>query len=253
MLTPLKRVSRYFTDKKRHARSRRIATTPFYRAHPYSGPVRLASLDSRVAIDFELGFLYNRVLKAANTTIIATLASLKNESGDNPKDLFRKPSDLTEAETQQVPSLFRFAFVRNPYSRTLSAYLDKIARGKRQPLELTRKSSRPPSFEDFCVYLEDGGLYENPHWAPQSSVLIFRPDDYDFIGRTESLGSDLNVVIKRLSSDAGGSGIVDRQLHRTGANTLIADHYSGECQRIVSSLFQEDFTAFGYSPSLPNH
>ena len=123
MLTPFKRLSRYVTDHKRRARSGRIQATPFYRSHPYSGPVSLASLDSRVAIDFELGFLYNRVLKAANTTIIATLASLKGETKDNPKDVFRKPSDLDEGETQQVSSLFKFAFVRNPYSRTLSAYL----------------------------------------------------------------------------------------------------------------------------------
>lgn len=246
MLTPLKRVSRYFTDTKRRARSRRIAATPFYHAHPYRGPISLASLDSRVAIDFELGFLYNRVLKAANTTIIATLASLKGKTDGNPKDLFRTPSDLNENEAQQIPSLFEFAFVRNPYSRTLSAYLDKIARGKRQPLELAKKSGHPPSFEDFCIYLEHYGLYENPHWAPQSSVLLLSTNEYDFIGRTESLDSDLDVVVRQLRSHIGGSGMVDRQLHRTGADALIQDYYTAECQRIVGSLFRDDFRRFGY-------
>ena len=250
MLTPFKRVSRYVTDQRRRAKSRRIETAPFYCSYPYSGPVSLASLDSRVAIDFEHGFLYNRVLKAANTTIIATLASLKGEDNGNPKNLFRKPSDLTANETQQISSLFKFAFVRNPYSRTLSAYLDKIARGKRQPLELTRKSGQPPAFEDFCIYLEHGGLYENPHWAPQSSVLILRPNEYDFIGRTESLGADLDIIIKRLRGDKGGNGIVDRKTHSTGANTLMRDHYTSRCESIVRSLFREDFSQFGYPGSI---
>ena len=251
MFISLKLLSNFFTDYKRRARSRRVARSPFYLRHPYSGPVSLASLDSRVAIDFDLGFLYNRVLKAANTTIIATLASWRGEVGGHPKALFRRPSELNPHEVQMTPALFKFTFVRNPYTRTLSAYLDKISRGKRKPLELAKKSGRTPSFEDFCIFLERGGLYDNLHWAPQASALLLPLEDFDFIGHTESLGSGLDSVRKRIRIETGTSGTVDRRLHSTNANALIREHYTSRCQRIIRTLYQEDFTQFGYSFSLP--
>jgi len=247
MFISLKYISRRLTDHRRSSRSRRIAESPFYLRHPYCGPVSLESVDSRVAIDFDLRFLYNRVLKAANTTIIATLASWKGETDADPKALFRRPSELDPHDVQKISSLFKFTFVRNPYTRTLSAYLDKIARGKRRPIELVKQSGRAPSFEDFCIFLEQGGLYKNPHWAPQSSVLILPLDGFDFIGHIESLGSGLDNVRKRIRLNNGADGIVDRRLHSTSAKALIGEHYTSRCQRIVSSLYCEDFKQFGYS------
>jgi hypothetical protein len=242
--------------RNRQGRDFDIASAPFYRKRPFGGQVRLKSADRRGVVDFDFGFFYNRVPKAANTTIMSNLAKWKNgglpPAATDLRSLFPlTPAQLTEEQVERFGQLFKFTFVRNPYARVLSAYLDKIAKdgepARRRKMRRT-SSDGVPSFEDFVRWLDRDGLHEDMHWAPQSSILVIPVEEFDFIGKVEKLNGDFLKVAKRLGRvrDPNENEVQTFAPHSTGADDKMSGYYNAELKGVVARLYREDFERFGY-------
>ncbi len=227
---------------------------PFYKAFPYTGSASPRSVDDRGCVDIDMGFFYNRIPKAANSTVVSSLASLKMQREIGSKEgkrLFKRPSALSAGEVAMLEHLFCFSVVRNPYSRTLSAYLDKVKRKQ----DDGRWRGKHRDFEGFLRWLREGALYSNAHWAPQSSLLLLPLQRFEFIGKVESLEHDLKIILQRLdpiSRDATGTsdGIRSVHHHATGAQEKLNHYYNETTQELVLEMYADDFDHFQYSRSL---
>ncbi len=104
----------------------------------------------------------------------------------------------------------RFIFVRNPYTRILSSYYNKIVGPKKYSNiseQIARfcgqeNSSDLPTFEQFIYYVcsfDDSKL--DIHFRSQSAVALFDQIEYNFIGKIEDFSADL----KRLFIQLGAS------------------------------------------------
>ena len=205
----------------------------------------------RTAVDRQRGFIYFRIPKAANSTV---MVNLLQEEFVGPskvaKRAFARVSSLSKEEVLKLTDrFFLFTVVRNPYSRVASAYLDKIVRGKRSA-KVRAKLSLPEgagiSFTDFCRYLQSGGVDEDPHWYRQIDLIPCGYDKLHFIGHLESLNSDLAYILREIGSRPAEDG-KSWEPHRTGAGSQLEKLYTQECIDVVSSVYEEDFTALGYS------
>lgn len=131
------------------------------------------------------------------------------------------------------PNYLKFGFVRNPYDRLISAYVDKVARpdfgsyeynaqlhslyGDKGPLrEKFGNGTLKPTFKQFvqAAYqvlkqprvtsndtskregYEDNSSRRDLHWRPQSELLHTDIVPVDFIGRYERLESDRSKVMR---------------------------------------------------------
>lgn len=224
-----------------------IPLTPFYRQFPYKGKVSINSADSRGCIDTELGFFYNRIPKAANSTVVTNLARLKfgrDIPSKQAKKMFKTPSALYAREMSLFSSLFTFTVVRNPFTRTLSAYLDKVERR-------ALKNNKETSFRAFLLSLEDGKLYSNAHWAPQSALLLMPADQFDFIGKVETLDIDLPYIKNRIQGKRPEEPIRSILNNATGASRKLQAYYDDETAEMVRNLYWNDFKTFAYPERLP--
>ncbi|WP_144392581.1 sulfotransferase family protein [Pleionea sediminis] len=213
---------------------------PFYSRYPFNSKVSFNSADDRGCIDFRLSFFYNRIPKAANSTIMGTLASLALErevTSREAKKLFRYPSSLSRKEVEEFEKLYKFTVVRDPYTRVLSAFLNKI-KGKKENANV--------EFADFIQSLESGLLYKNAHWAPQASLLLIPIDKFDFIGKTENLEHDLNFILMELNLPHSEGVIRNTLVHATNANEKLKKYYSPELAQRVYKLYKNDFELFDY-------
>lgn len=147
---------------------------------------------------------------------------------------------------------FKFGIVRDPYSRTLTAYLDKIlnrARQSRRPLRFLKSKygTETPDFEQFCEYLADDGLCDDNLWAPQLDGLVMPPNAFGHIARFEKLNEELNLISWRIFGMPLG-----KSCHfgpkPTGSSAHMADHYTLRAREIVREIKQCHFEAFGYEP-----
>jgi len=232
--------------------------SPFYRKYPPRFDIQ--SLDQRIAVSHSYNYVYFRIPKAANSTIISslyhaetqTLLSSREEMNNVKKNYFIKASTLSKQEVATLlADYFKFTFVRNPYERIVSGFLDKIARIPfRSPkLEVAHYLNKDPneaiSFDEFLDYLGHGNGYQrNHHWARQMDLLPVPAGQLDFIGKTEYLDKDLPRVLKRIFGN--GHDVVNWRVNVTGAQKQTGDLLNESRKKMIRRIYECDFEAFGY-------
>jgi len=218
--------------------------------------------NARIAVSIANRFVFYRVPKVANSTILLTLARHDphiQSSWHNidvttlKKQLYWRPDEIGVVRSSlALRSYFRFAFVRNPYTRVLSAYLDKVAntnnprsakRASRIRASLGLSVREPVSFGHFVCYLAQDGLDKNVHWAPQVDML---PDKLDFVGKFESLEEHLAVLIPRVFPGNQLRAADSCSQHATAAADWIEAYYNKTNWQLIKKLYQRDFERFGY-------
>ena len=149
----------------------------------------------------------------------------------------------------------RFGFVRNPYSRALSCYLEKIAgeqwlRDKRLPA----LGFDPHDEVSFAEFLRRVAKQEPPemdiHWAPQHALLGLRRVGYDYLGRFECFHADLQRLIDILGLNAPLELLERRTTHVTGAGSRLHEFYDAETIDLVQHIYDDDFRLLGYGRDL---
>ena len=216
-------------------------------------------------------FVYVETPKVACSSIKKTLQKIElNESKTqlpiNPhnkkKSPLQAPYDLTIWRMKKALTsreYFRFSFVRNPYSRVLSAYLNKVGNPAererlffRNQLELT--SNEELSFLDFLkIILQQTPDKMDIHWCPQSDLLGYAKIKYDFIGRFENFNEDFQFVIAKILEKEPHKIkdiIAVDQTHQTNANNYLGEYLTKEAQSLIQKIYQKDFENFGYSYEL---
>ena len=158
---------------------------------------------------------------------------------------------------------FWMTFVRNPYTRILSAYLDKFVQDHRgqflkyaeqaRALNKNHASEKRITFEDFVNLVSRQRPEDmNRHWRPQ--VLTIRMDriKYDFIGRVEKFDEDVGVFLGSLKAELGiDPSSLSHSFHKTDARSKIRKYFSNPALvQQVYEIYREDFETFGYSPDI---
>jgi dermatan 4-sulfotransferase 1 len=221
---------------------------------------------SRSSFSISGKYCYFRIPKSANSTITKTLAYYDSSIiYDDNKDIDGKVAKSKFANIFSTRVLsnnslkkvyYLFTFVRNPYTRVLSSYLDKIDNFKKAFYD-TRKSVRHFSnaddvtFEAFVTYLENGGLYLDPHWMPQLSLIPLPLSEVSFVGKVENIDHDLPVLINRLFGDNTYRVIKSREDSRRKSSEVVSKYYTEDLKARIYKLYKADFDAFSYSQDLP--
>lgn len=211
-------------------------------------------------VNDEMRVVYQAIPKVACTTWKNVMAHLAGIDVSNARMLHsRKSGGLNQVRRPSHRQIelwnrdyFTFTFIRNPWTRTLSAYLNKFAKDResgssRYFIDYARKHGID-SFETFIRHLEaskPGGM--NAHWAPQSLLLNPRVIDFDFIGRFENMEADSVHVLGRLGI-GGTLGGFSLSPHRTNADERISEYYTPERVDRVGRLFADDVQLGGYQP-----
>jgi hypothetical protein len=165
--------------------------------------------------------------------------------------------DILDEELRDLlrgPSTYRFTFVRNPYSRLISAYRDKILNLNGNPKyrhSLRLAPEREPSFAEFVravAATPDEGC--DWHWMSQHRAAMCDIIDYDFIGRLERLDDDFHWVlgnIGRTPDVACDVGNLNRyrptEEDGLGGCSCLYDEAMAD---LVWRRYRRDFELFGY-------
>ena len=213
--------------------------------------------------------IYVEVPKAASTTVLATFAeAMSGRTFDNVDIVHkRKVTGLTGPREiglgpfhQMVKARdFRsFTFVRNPYRRLVSCWVDKVAVTSvgrnglvvRQLLALPEASglkldpAQPvpfPVFVDLACASARSRL--NGHWNLMSDIIPRLLLPVDFIGKVEALQSDLPKALE-MAGIAGRAKIQSMNVKRSEKQ---GDLLTPELAAKIYRGYEEDFDRFGYS------
>jgi hypothetical protein len=174
------------------------------------------------------------------------------------------PHRLQLLSSREVP---KYTFVRSPYTRVLSAYLNKIepfASGNATPardphfytvferIDLFRRDVRhedaPVNFDCFVEWLETSGdpLTENEHWLPQSVILSPTEIEYSYVGRFEKIENDAKKLLDMIKCDIDFPTQEAVKFPGTNARQQLCRHYTMRSIETVKRIYHSDFDNFGY-------
>jgi hypothetical protein len=134
---------------------------------------------------------------------------------------------------------YQFAFVRNPWDRLLSCFLDKTKQciGKSWALEYY-KIYYDCSFEEFIEQLNGKNIVYDGHLMPQTMLI----NNYiNFIGKFENLSQDLSIVQNMLSLPKE-----DIPYENATCHEHYSQYYNKSTRDKIYYLYKEDIERFNY-------
>ena len=169
-----------------------------------------------------------------------------------------------DAEILADPGIRKYAMVRDPYSRILSAYLNKVenrlpprpeTEGEDHFCKVVRdidsyrrdtlgEAHYPEiTFEVFLLWLRDSGSWftKDEHWAPQTTLLRQPEVQFDFIGRFENMAEDAPKILAAMGCDQPFPTQKDVRFAPTGADEKMGRYYTDALKGYVQEIFEEDF------------
>ena len=136
---------------------------------------------------------------------------------------------------------FQFAFVRNPWDRLVSCFLDKTKRtvGTKYQLRAYIKYI-DSNFTEFVhgIATDDVNNCDNHH---RLQYNLINHDYVNFIGKFEQFQKDFDYICNKV-------GISDSKLpHRNKSKrTHYTEYYDDETREIVAEKYAKDIEYFGY-------
>ena len=145
---------------------------------------------------------------------------------------------------------FKFAFVRNPWSRVFSAYQFLKQGGFHLRDEVWAKTnlSKFSSFEDFVVeWINSRNIYNALHFIPQYEFLTSSDGKIriDFIGKLENIESDFDRLKIILGIDCQLK-YLNKTKSENRKTTIYKDFYTKNTQDIIARVYRRDIEAFNY-------
>ena len=148
-----------------------------------------------------------------------------------------------------------FTLTRNPYSRALACFKNKIGWGKEVTgnvwLPFARKfgfdAKSQPTFLEFLRALDESTI--NPaefdiHYRPQVFNLHAKDIHPSYIGRLENI-KDLKAFLSTHSLS-----LLTRNPRPTGSSGAYQDEICQEAASIIQKIYADDFSYYGYSCDL---
>ena len=194
--------------------------------------------------------IFIHIPKCAGETIRKLLGEKEQELYDDQRGIERRHATAQQIRdfytNGEFDRYFKFAIVRNPYERMVSAY---------HYLNLRVGVIGP--FEDYIsqrgVYqlTEDSGKIERTLIAPISLYDYLYGSDgnilVDYIGRFESLRGELHHIFKELGLPTDRIGYTWK--HR-GHYDHYSQYYTNKIADEVYRQYEKDFDTFHYSKEL---
>ena len=216
-------------------------------------------------------YVYVEVPKAGCGTMKATLGALEGarlnathaqrfqdkphngvKSGAHVRP-YQLPSDLLE-EAFTSSAYSRFTVVRDPASRVLSGYLEKIRQGLRQSevivAVLTERTGHAiaaadVSFSDFLSVIDGQPSREqDPHWRRQADHIGLGIINYDAVIHLENLDSSWDQIAKLTRTpDLSESFYCKTATH---ASSKKDEYYDDATRALVRTIYARDYAELSY-------
>ena len=248
-------------------------------AAAFFNSVRENHFDPETYIDVlpQYKLIYLFVPKAASSTIRSVLSSL--EVGTPPPApqalLSRRRCGIRSPrlagfsvfhQLAKSPDALRFAFVRNPYARLLSAWTDKF-RDKPlidgNPSITTYRAHRTaisrslpdgadqtlsfPQFVEFATATVEQRI--DIHWQRQNDFAAVPGLDLNFIGKVETFKAHFARVLDHIGVSGARERYLNLQVNET-TNGSWQSYYSNELADRVYRSYERAFDKFGYQRTI---
>ena len=209
----------------------------------YDGNVAIEILIEKVAVFDEMKLIFIRVPKAGNSSIVNSLLNFQLSNSVNMDLLNHQKNKLSPKNNLSfmlngLPKDYKvMTVVREPTARVTSCYKHLIMGGVKP--NALGASGRVLSFDEFLDRLENGYLFKNAHWAPQTSITP-KVNTIDYILKLESIDKCWKTFQEKTGVDIE---LLKYAPHATSGTKF--ELTEAQIKRI-EKLYASDYVKFGY-------
>ena len=208
----------------------------------------------------DYGFIYLNNPKVGCSTIKSNLwAGVRGKAPARDAQVHQLPGSPFAnvlPEPEAAKRAFVFTFVRNPFQRLVSAYLNKVESrtdqvwngfASRRGLDPTAKVGFDQFVEVICGHPPEDN---DPHWRPQHFNALYPLVTPNVVADLESLDALLPQILTRIFGVAAPV-MSQRRSHSTLARASWRSYFAdaGTWAR-VRRVYEADCAAFGYADTL---
>jgi chondroitin 4-sulfotransferase 11 len=152
---------------------------------------------------------------------------------------------LYNSNPKKAMTYYKFTFVRNPWDRLISAYHFLLSGGMNAN-DMNWGQHNLTNYIDFNDFvknwLNEKNINTYVHFIPQHRFLESsnRIIKVDFVGKTETLNRDIEIVSNKL-----GKQIFLEKINESKHASYV-DYYNQESINTVSRVYERDIELFGY-------
>ena len=222
------------------------------------------------------GVAYIRLPKCASLSIIDLMKRTLLVSEVNSEKPVHYEKYLIQKHQSELDIFFSFTFVRNPWDRVHSSFIQKIL-----PLsERTEEKQLDPDFyfklksqkilqpllsisdlakrdmvgayEEFVLFLSQKNHTDlEKHWTPLSR--LFNPDKVDFIGRLENFSSDISVLYEKIHERYPQYKFLQNNIFPSFINSTSdsVPYIPNSTYEKIAKIYKDDIKLFNYD-QFPN-
>lgn len=146
---------------------------------------------------------------------------------------------------------FKFAFVRNPWSRVLSAYiyLKGIGCTKRDRQWSEINLRKYDNFNDFVLgWLSKKNIYSQIHFVPQSEFITDHQGNIqvDHIAHLENMTTEFEYLRTKINPKATLQHLNKSNKNKNHSKISYQEFYNLETKEKVADLYHTDINNFNY-------
>ena len=204
-------------------------------------------------------FIYISVPKAATRSIINALY----EEPEFELGSIKSSDQLVKVfSDKKYINYYKFCFIRNPWSRVVSCYLDKIKNTKNHDqksiVDMYRGIKRGLNFSNFVEFLiskEGSDKYADRHWLSQHKFITDKNGELlvDFMGKVENLENDWRQVCQKIGLPEVNLPVLNtRQGWKPEETKFIKDQYyyqefyNKDTKEKIGERYKKDIELFDY-------
>lgn len=196
--------------------------------------------------------------KAACSTVKIRLVHIENIFGNTDIEI-KNGQELHDCNlpifAHSVKDFIRaksyiFTFVRNPFTRILSTYLDKMKKNVPEKRYFCHLCGIPNDKQfSFLFFLQNicrfNDILDDPHWRCQTVNILHDLLPITYIGTVENFEKDFKHISKRCFGNNVPN--LSWKNHSTGAADKLREYITEEASSMIIKKYYRDFYNFNYS------
>ncbi|QHJ11402.1 hypothetical protein FX988_01631 [Paraglaciecola mesophila] len=213
------------------------------------GKMPQADLTGEKVLSKNKGYLYVAIPKVATRSILSYFEKY------DERDALVLHSSLNNiiSENDDIVSAYWFSFVRNPWARAYSCWLDKISNQLKfcDITIISRYEGLKPDmpFDKFVEWLcseEGSDEHADRHWMSQYELLGGEKyvEEFNFIGKIENLSDDFSIVGSKIN--VGPNKLPELNLNQKDPLSY-RDKYNDATKALIAKRYKKDVTYFKYN------
>ena len=186
---------------------------------------------------------YLTIWKCANSTIITAIKKANGKINIIPTGNKKRIKRIRD-------NSFLFTFVRNPYERIVSVYLDKVKRqadskeAYRFNNVLGGITGKNLSFKEFVEIISKvPDRLLDPHLRSYGRLIEENIGGVDFVGKLENFNEDWNFISTILNLPTSKDILT---INKNKNKYNFEDYYTPSLKTIIYNKYKKDFETFGY-------